>query len=92
MTQQDMARIFANIEDIYEIHRENLFNLKKLADRWPWVDRISNEFSKLAPKLNTYGVYVQNFKAADDTLARLEKEEKFKAFMSETLSKIGDVR
>lgn len=83
METQDMAIVFCNIETIFSTHTKILESLKELTNDWPFVDGIGKLFLRIAPSLKVYGVYVQNFKLAMDTLDRLAQTKggRWKAFV-----------
>jgi hypothetical protein len=80
----DIAAIFSNIENIYEIHQDFFQKLQQYEENWPFIDNIGSIFIDLAPSLKNYALYVKNFKYALDTLNRCQQEdEKLSLFLQE---------
>lgn len=82
---EEISMIFSNAEVILETHQQNKRRLSSLLERWPFLSGIGKVFLQMGADLAAYGVYVGNFKTAQDTILRLRSERgsKFNTWANE---------
>lgn len=90
---EEVSFIFCNIETILEEHTRNVRRLESIVDSWPFPSGVGKALLDVAPALKVYGVYVGNYKNAQDTVLRLKTEKgKFSQFLTEVYQRHTDTQ
>jgi hypothetical protein len=85
---EEVSFIFCNVEVLLEEHKSNARRLESLLDLWPFVKGVGKVFLEMSSGLKGYGIYVGNYKNAQDTILRLKNEKgKFATFLTEVSSR-----
>ncbi len=80
--KEDILAIFSNIGDLYKASLGVIDRLKKRKED----ESLGKIFVDVAPSLEIYSEYVNNYETAMNSLARLKTHEKFMAFVTEVQS------
>jgi hypothetical protein len=80
LSQEDMSKLFCNVEEIYQFHSTLLSGLKDRIIFWHQDQKISDIFLTILPYLKIYKLYMSNYPTALKTLTQLRNGSKSAEF------------
>lgn len=90
LTQEELNKIFSNIETILNFNACMLVRLEERISNWSVHQCLGDIFLELVPYLKMYSNYISNYKQAIETLQELRNTKpKFRAFLEVRKKKFG---